>query len=282
MAEQYADCLRLASNHYENFPVVSRLLPKDVRPSVAAIYAFARRADDLADEGCEDADTRLARLTAYASRLESIGTSNPSQDPVFCALADTVARYRLPLQPFRDLLSAFRMDVVKRRYADVDELLGYCRRSANPVGRLLLHLLGEASAPNIALSDKVCTGLQLTNMLQDLGQDYEENGRIYLPQDEMAAYGVSERHFRERVSDQAMHRLVGAQIERAEGLLRHGLPLAKRLSGRAGLHMRLVVHGGLRILERIRAHPRDPFGRPRLRRRDWLLILARALRMPRN
>ena len=277
LATHYAYCLRLASNHYENFPVVSRLLPKDIRPSVAAIYAFARTADDLADEGDADTETRLTRLAAHANRLEAVATSTPSQDPVFIALADTVAKHSLPLQPFRDLLDAFRLDIVQRRYADFDQVLGYCRYSANPIGRLLLHLLEAATPMNIELSDQLCTGLQLTNMLQDLDQDYAENERIYLPRDEMVACGVTERHFRERISDGAMYRLVEEQIGRADRLLRHGLHLSHRLGGSTGLHVRLITHGGLRVLERVQAHRHDLFARPRLRRRDWIVIVGRAL-----
>lgn len=277
VAGAYAHCLAVARGHYENFPVASRLLPARLRGPVAAIYAFARRADDIADEGDTDAATRLMKLDAMAAGLDALRTGRAPGDPVFIALADAIPRHALPLEPFYDLLTAFRMDVTTKRYATIAEVLNYCRYSANPVGRLLLHLYGHATPQNLSHSDAVCSALQLINFLQDIAQDFDENGRIYLPEDEMGRRGVTERHIAERRTDAAMRALVDRQIERARGLLLSGAPLGRALPGRAGLELRLIIHGGLRVLEKLAARTQDVFARPRLTKGDWMRILARAL-----
>jgi len=199
-----------------------------------------------------------------------------AEEPLFLALADTVRRHRLPWSLLHDLLSAFRQDVTVTRYADFDQLHDYCRRSANPVGRLLLHLFGAADEENLRLSDHICTALQLINFCQDVVQDYTENGRIYLPQEEMAACGVSEADLHHRRNRPALRRLLEQQRQRAEGLLRTGAPLGGRLSGRAGLEIRMIVQGGARVAERL-ARREDPFTRPRLTRLDGARIALRAL-----
>src|SRR5687767_14938302 len=178
------DCAlpQMAVDHYENFPVASLLLPPKWRDPVALIYRFAREADDFADEGSDPPETRLANLRAYQNQLDIISKGRASSVPLFQGLARIAREYRLPLQPFSDLLDAFSQDVVKRRYADFPELLDYCRRSANPVGRLLLHLFGRASPRNLEHSDSICSALQLVNFWQDVELDYAM-GRIYLPQD---------------------------------------------------------------------------------------------------
>ncbi len=163
--------------------------------------------------------------------LEETADGRLPGDPIFIALADVLHRYRLPVQLFFDLLSAFRQDVTRKRYRDFEELLDYCRRSADPVGRLLLHLHGSDSEENLALSDCICTSLQLINFYQDLAQDFNENNRIYIPIDELEKAGVSETHFRERRSDPAMHRLFAAQVARARALMLKGAPLGSRLTG---------------------------------------------------
>ena len=276
LADAYRHCLNLTRSHYENFPVASRLLPRQLQRPISVIYAFARSADDFADEGDLPEETRLARLDEYVSRLDAIGEGREVTDPVFIALADVVARKALPLEPFYDLLSAFRQDVTKNRYADFDEVLAYCRRSANPVGRLVLHLAGEATPDNVRDSDAICSALQLINFWQDLNQDLTENDRIYLPQDEMAAFGISEAQLTERRGDAALRILLDEHIERARRLLLSGAPLGKRLTGRLGLEIRATIHGGLKILD-ILARREDLFARPRLRRRDWLSILWHTL-----
>ncbi len=275
--QAYAHCLAVAREHYENFPVASLILPRKLRLAVAVIYAFARTADDLADEGPGDAQTRLEKLDAYRAKLERMAANQEQDDPIFVALADTVRQHRLPLQLLFDLLSAFRQDVSKKRYANFDELRDYCRRSADPVGRLLLHLNGSADDINLHLSDQICSSLQLINFLQDLDQDYRENDRIYIPLDEMTRFGIDETWFRERRSDHAMRALMALQIERARRMMLEGASLGERLDGRFGFEIRLIIQGGLRILEKLEQQHDDLFSRPRLRRGELILMLLRSL-----
>lgn len=269
-------------DHYENFPVASLLLPARLREPVEAIYAFARGADDIADEGDAPAATRIARLDDYRGELAAIGRGEEPRDaelaPVFRRLARAVRLHELPLHYCRDLLDAFAQDVVKTRYADFAELQDYCRRSANPVGRLLLHLYRAATADNLSLSDRICTSLQLINFWQDVAIDWRK-ARIYLPQDDMARFGVTESHLADGRCDEAFRALMQFQVQRARAMMLAGAPLATRLPGRIGWELRLVVQGGLRILERIEAAGYDVFRqRPTLGRRDWLRLAWRALR----
>lgn len=274
--QAYQACLRRAAQHYENFPVASRLLPGRLRGPIAAIYTFARTADDLADEDPRPPAQRRADLLSLQQRLHHLGDPAIEQDPYWQALADTLQRYALPRQPFIDLTEAFIQDLETTRYATFGEVMEYCRRSANPVGRLLLHLTQDDDARNLAYSDAVCSALQLINFYQDLWQDYSELGRIYIPLDEMQACGVSERHWQERINDAAMHRLMQMQYQRADRLLRAGAPLGRRLSGRMGLEIRAIINGGARVLWHLQRQT-DPFGRPRLRGRDWWVILRHSI-----
>jgi phytoene synthase len=267
----------MAVTHYENFPVASLLLPPRFRDPIALVYRFARTADDFADEGDDAPEIRLARLASYRSQLAGIGGGITPEDPLFKGIAGMVREHHLPLQLFGDLLDAFAQDVVKSRYASFPEVLDYCRRSANPVGRLLLHLFGCATPDNLAASDSVCSALQLVNFWQDVEIDYAK-GRIYLPQDEMQRYGVTERHIRERRCDGAWRALIAFQAGRARAMLLAGAPLGRALPGRIGLEIRATVQGGLRILEKLERAQGDIFRRrPVLRWFDWPLLLARAL-----
>ncbi len=273
----YSYCEQLAHSHYENFPVASWLLPRALRRPVAVIYAFARNADDYADEGEYSDSERLALLDGYGEKLRRLERGEEVDDPVFIALADVIAGQQLPWQLFHDLLSAFRQDVKQKRYADFAQLLDYCRRSANPVGRLLLHLSGNDTAENLRLSDKVCSALQLINFYQDLAQDYEENRRIYLPEDEMQRYGINEQHFSLRSHAPEMVELMRFQVKRAREMMQQGAPLGRRLRGRFGLEIRLIIEGGMAVIERLEQGVERPFSRPRLRRSDLIKALWRAL-----
>ena len=275
--QAYAHCLGLARNHYENFPVASWLLPRRLRGPVAAIYAFARTADDWADEGEHSPTERLAALAAMEQSLRASAREEPGEDPVFIALADSIRRHALPLQPFLDLLDAFRQDVTQKHYADFGELMQYCRRSANPVGRLLLHLYGAADARNLGHSDAICSALQLTNFLQDLHQDYVENGRVYIPRDELQRFGVDVAQFGRREDSPALRQLCRFQAQRAMQLLHSGAPLGRRLKGRAGFELRMIILGGNRILQYLQ-RSQDSFSRPRLTRRDRFNMVWKALR----
>jgi squalene synthase HpnC len=273
----YQQCRQIAAAHYENFPVASRLLPRQLRDPVSVIYAFARTADDFADEGNNNPAQRLELLAKYETRLQSLVTGEPVTDPVFIALDDVIQRHALPIGLFQDLLNAFTQDVTQTRYTTFSDVLDYCRRSANPVGRLLLYLYDRATPTNLALSDHICTALQLINFLQDLTQDFDEHNRIYLPQDEMQSYGVSEVHLRNRISDTAMQQLIQLQIQRASGLLLAGAPLGNQLSGRVGLELRLIIQGGERILQKLKNNGNDVFRRPRLKKTDYLVMFWNAL-----
>jgi len=266
----------MSVGHYENFPVASLLLPRRLRPAVATIYWFARTADDFADEGDRLPAERLAQLDAYRTELARITEGRVPQAPRFVELAAVIRGYGLPIEPFRDLLDAFSQDVLKQRYGTFDEVLDYCRRSANPVGRLMLHLYGAAAPGDLVRSDAICTALQLVNFWQDVALDWRK-GRIYLPQDEMTRFGVSEKHVAEAHADDAWQRLMAFQTSRTRALLESGAPLARTLPGRIGWELRMVVQGGLRILERIDRVRGDVFRRrPALRAPDWPRMLWRA------
>jgi phytoene synthase len=267
----------VAVGHYENFPVASLLLPKTLRKPIEIIYRFARSADDIADEGDDAPDVRLARLSVYRAELEKLATGVPSTDTLFADVARIVRQHGLPLSLFNDLLDAFAQDVTKKRYRDFADLADYCRRSANPVGRLLLHLFKRTTERDLERSDAVCTALQLINFWQDVPIDYAK-GRIYLPQDEMARHGVAERHIAEQRCDEAWASLMAFQVARARELILRGVPLARSLPGRIGLEIRATIEGGLRILEKIERVGYDVFRRrPTLEPLDWPVLLLRSL-----
>ncbi len=266
----------MAVDHYENFPVASILLPKRLRRPVEIIYHFARQADDFADEGDLPNEERLVKLGNFHAELNRIAANNTPQTPLFHDVAEVVTQYQLPLQLFHDLLDAFSQDVVKKRYVNFDEVLDYCRRSANPVGRLLLHLYEEATPTNLAYSDAICTSLQIINFWQDVKKDYAI-GRIYLPQNEMARFGVTEQHIAEERVDAAWCELMQFQTQRARAMMLQGAPLGSILTGRIGLEMRLIIAGGLRILDKLESAQFDMFRRrPMLRPFDWVIMLAKS------
>ncbi len=265
--------------HYENFPVASFLLPAKLRRPVEAIYRFARGADDIADEGSAGNEERLQGLARYSAELDRIERGQRPDSPEFGELAAVIREWRLPLQLFRDLLDAFAQDVVQKRYADYPELLDYCRRSANPVGRLLLHLFDRASDDNLRRSDCICSALQLINFWQDIVVDWAKD-RVYLPQEDLVRFGISESQIAERRCTPEWTALLDFQIERSRTLMLSGAPLVHELPGRLGWEIRLTVQGGLRILERIQHVRGDIFRqRPMLGPVDWLRMGGRALFM---
>jgi phytoene synthase len=267
----------MSVGHYENFPVASLLLPSTLREPVAVIYRFARTADDFADEGDAPAQVRLAKLDSYRKNLQVIVEGNTPEDPLFRDVARLIREHSLPPQLFADLLDAFSQDVTKKRYANFPEVLDYCRRSANPVGRLLLHLFKRTTDSALAQSDAICSALQLINFWQDVEIDYAK-GRVYLPQDEMRGHAVTEEHIAAGRSDDAWRALMAFQVRRTRALMLCGAPLGRALPGRLGLEIRATVQGGLRILERIEQADFDVFRhRPVLKWIDWPRILARAL-----
>jgi squalene synthase HpnC len=292
-------------DHYENFPVGSHALPARLRRPIAAIYAFARAADDLADEGSASSSERLSALNGFESNLDRIERGETPEDRLFSELAHAIRAYALPVQPFRDLLSAFRQDVLKTRYAEFGEVMDYCRRSANPVGRLLMALFRDSDPRHLAYSDGLCSSLQLINFLQDVAIDFRK-GRVYLPQDELAKAGLS---------DSLLSRLLGqpwarshpppapsqtlggipvisavsapeerwrqfmlGQIKRVQKMLQASAPLGLALKGRVGFETRMIIAGGDRILNKIYHAPLAPLKhRVTLNTWDWLIIVWRGL-----
>jgi phytoene synthase len=264
--------------HYENFPVASLLLPAPLRRPVEVIYRFARTADDFADEGSEPDEIRLAKLSVYRAALVTIARGETPGEPLLRDLANVIREHRLPIQPFHDLLDAFAQDVTKKRYATYAEVLDYCRRSANPVGRLLLHLFKQTSESDLRRSDAICSALQLVNFWQDVGIDYTRDNRIYLPQDEMARFGVTQLHLLEKVCDEPWRGLMRHQVERTRNLMLSGAALGRDLPGRVGLEIRATIEGGLKILRKIEGAGYDVFRRrPVLRPLDWPLVLLKAI-----
>lgn len=241
------------------------------------IYAFARQADDFADEGDETADVRLEHLAAFGRELDVIERGDMSASPLFQHLGAMIRQHDLPIPLFRDLLSAFAQDVTKARYNDFGEVMSYCRRSANPVGRLLLHLFGETDPRSLAYSDGICSALQLINFLQDVAIDYAK-GRIYLPMDELQRFGIAEAQFASGDMGGRWRPFMRFQIERAGRILQAGAPLGRVLKGRVGLELRMIVLGGKRILDKLHTADGDVFRqRPVLRKLDWAYMFARAV-----
>lgn len=264
-------------DHYENFPVASWLVPARLRRPIELIYHFARSADDFADEGQRPDAERLALLAAYHEELDRIARNEPAIQPLFAELGPMIRERALPLQLFHDLLDAFEQDVVKKRYADFGEVIQYCRRSANPVGRLVLHLVGVTDTRSLAQSDGICSALQIINFLQDVAVDYGI-GRIYMPQDELARFGVTEQQIAEGRADGRWRSFMRFQIERSRKMLQAGAPLGLALKGRMGIEIRATIFGGERILKKLHDADGDMFkARPVLTATDWVYMLRRAL-----
>lgn len=267
MARAYAECERRAREHYENFPVASRLLPKAMRPHIAAIYAFARTADDYADEPGMAKEERLRRLDAWARQLAAAG-SDPGLDPVFVALGQTIRECRLPVSLFEDLLSAFRQDVTTTRYDTWESVLDYCRRSANPVGRLVLRVGGYDDARLDAQSDAVCTALQLANFWQDLARDWAI-GRLYVPRDDRTSAGASEEDVAEKRMTPEWRRVMRVMVQRTRALFAAGRGVCDGVTGRLRWELRLTWLGGSRILDKLEQQEFDVFNhRPTIGKGD--------------
>lgn len=273
--------LTLAHTHYENFPVASLLLPVHLRHAVTVIYQFAREADDIADEGQASEAERLQALQAYEDELLLIQAYIQPSMPLFHALQAVIRSHQLDVQLFLDLIAAFKQDVVKTRYSHFDEVLDYCRRSANPVGRLMLQLYGRDTAQYREWSDRICTALQLINFYQDIALDLQKHGevgRIYLSQEEMRVAGISEQDLRSQRLDSGWQQFFLTQVLRAESLLKSGKPLGRALPGRIGFELRMMIAGGERIAHKLKSCRGDIYHhRPTLKAYDWPLILLKAL-----
>jgi squalene synthase HpnC len=278
--------LNHAAGHYENFPVASVFLPKELRAPIALIYSFARQADDFADEGDSTIDQRLSALNKFRDELDLLQAYIKPQTAFFAALGVMIRSRNLPFMPFYDLLDAFSQDVTKIRYQNFTEVLDYCSRSANPIGRLLLHLYQAATPNNIELSDNICSALQIINFLQDIAIDFKKNDgkqRIYMCQDELLKFGITEQQIAAYVNasapvDKEWQQFMQFNLQRVRALLITGKPLGRILKGRIGFEMRMIIAGGERIITKITKVNGDIFNhRPTLNNWDWLLILTKAL-----
>ncbi|MEW6267882.1 MAG: squalene synthase HpnC [Thermodesulfobacteriota bacterium] len=279
VAAAYRACLRIAQAHYENFTVGSLLLPRAHRRHIAALYAFARAADDFADEGDVSREERLARLDAWEWALEEAYRGRPTE-PIFVALADTAYRFTIPIAPFKRLLAAFRSDVDFRPFRTFDELRGYCRGSADPVGHLVLYLFGYRDERRQRLSDLVCTGLQLANFWQDVSVDARK-GRVYVPLEDLERFGVTTDDLLAGNFRAEVRSLLRFEVERARSLLTEGAQLAEIVEPRLAREVRLFAGGGLAILRRIEGVDYDVLTRrPTLSKLDKLRLIAGGLRAP--
>jgi hydroxysqualene synthase len=274
----YDYCERLARSHYENFPVGSVLVPKRLRKHFYSIYAFARTADDFADEGYAEnypEQERLELLEEWHAMLRASDAGRATH-PIFVALAETRSQFDLPITLFEDLLSAFKQDVTKRRYQSIDELLDYCRRSANPIGRLILLLFGHRDEQLHKWSDDICTALQLTNHWQDVQIDLAKD-RVYLPAEDLARFQVSCDDLHKASADERFKQLMKYEVARARELFARGKPLCLVAKGRLGLELRAVWLGGFSILDRLEASAYDVFtSRPVITSTDKFRILLGA------
>ena len=272
IAAAYAECEARARSHYENFPIGSWLLPRRLRRDLAAVYAFARLGDDVADEGDAPPAVRLAELDRIeAHLLAAAADPSSASDPVFLALGHTIAGHALPLEPFRDLLTAFRRDAAgdTQGFATFDDVLAYCRCSANPVGRIVLGLFGHRDAERVARADDICTALQLTNFWQDVRSDLARRGRVYIPGADLDRFPGSREALATGRTTGSLRDCLVFQVERTRALFTRGLGLVDLVSGRLRREVRLFAHGGLAILDRIEAEDYDVLARrPTLGRGD--------------
>ena len=260
----------LAETHYENFPVGSFLLPKEFRPPIRLVYAFARVADDIADEGNDSKETRLQRLDDWEGEFRK-SLAGRATVPFFRELAEVVAHYAIPESLFLDLIAAFRMDAAGKEYLTFEDLLFYCRHSANPVGRILLHIFDCANDETCRLSDSICTALQLANFWQDLSVDIKRN-RVYIPRDDLQRFGLTADDLRNGGGTAAIPALLKFQVERTKKLFLDGKPLFRLIDRHFALELRLTYHGGVRILEKV-----EHLGYNTLSRRPVITNVDRAL-----
>ena len=285
LARAYAACESFARSHYENFPVASRLLPARMRPHIAAVYAYARMADDIADEGNAPAEERLAKLDAWQRRLHAaVGVEAQAESPhahedlIIVAAAHSIQALELPLSLFDDLISAFGQDTMTSRYDSWRDVLDYCRRSANPIGRLVLRIAGHRSDALDRSSDALCTALQLTNFWQDLGRDWRA-GRLYVPREVYGPRGASEQQLHNVTMGRGWSDAIAECVEMTRGLFQQGRLVCDGVAGRLRYELRLTWHGGRLILDRVQARREAlMLHRPTLSAGDVPRLLWRALR----
>jgi len=274
--QAYKHCQKLTSSHYENFPVASILLPKKLRKPISAIYAFARMTDDYADEGDIPKEKRHKLLHAAKKDLILAANQTPKSDPIFIALADTLAKHPSLLEQLLKLLIAFNQDVDKERYASFGEVMDYCRHSANPIGHMLLILFNADTEKNIAYSDAICSALQIINFLQDIQSDYLQRNRVYMPIDEMHQHKITEENFTDQTPSAFTTNFINFQVQRVLKLLQAGAPLGLSLKGRIGFELRMITLGGWLTLKKVNDLNGNLNTSPKLNKKDWLWIFLRA------
>lgn len=273
--DKTSDFLALAKDHYENFPVASFLIPKNYRKDIAIVYWFARTADDLADEGIITPEIRIERLNQFEFQFRQALKQN-SNNANFNKLAETIVNHNISENYFIDLLSAFKQDAAKNRYNNYNELLDYCSRSANPIGRILLEIFKISNPNAIKFSDNICTALQLTNFYQDTIIDYQK-GRIYFPQDEMKMFSVTEKMFELKENNSNIKELVKYNIDRTQQLFDEGGKLLSHLSGRFKYEILWTLSGGEKILSKIRKSDYNVLNhRPSLNKIDFIKLLIKS------
>jgi len=270
----YKQALRFAKNHYENFPVVTFFIKKELRKHIAIIYWFARTADDIADEGSFSIEERIERLNLFELRFLNSLQGNFT-DEFDKALYKTINERNLSKQHFLNLIKAFRQDVVKSRYENFDDIIYYCSLSANPVGRLILELHNIKEENAFRLSDKICTALQLTNFYQDTIIDYAKN-RIYYPVEEMKKFNVTEKVFELKDFSLNLQSLVMLNVDRANKLFIEGTAISKYLSGRLNYEIKWTIEGGIGILNKIKKNNYNIFIRPELSKKDFFILLIKS------
>jgi len=274
--EFYKQVISFAKTHYENFPVISFLIPKELRKHIAVIYRFARTADDFADEGNFSGEERLKQLDEFENNFTGALNENPKND-FESALVNTIKEKNLSSSLFYDLLKAFKQDAIKKRYENFNDVLDYCKNSADPVGRLILELFNIRKEECFLLSDKICTALQLTNFYQDLQVDFQK-GRIYLPKDEMQKFGVREKSFELKENSLNLQNLLRHSIRRTEEMFKEGRGLLKCLNGRLKFEITWTILGGEAILKKIKKINYNTINiRPKLSKAEYITLAIKAL-----
>ena len=273
----YSFCLNIVNNHFKYFPNTLWLLPTKIRNPICAIYAFARTANDLADKGTATENERLKQIDKMAQNLDTIRYGKTIEDPIFIALSDTIEKFDLPISLLHDLLIAPRMDVTVHRYENFDDLLNYCKYSANPIGQLLLYLFNSVSVQNISYSNAICSALQLINILLHVEQDYIEQGIIYLPLNDMQKYNINESALSDKTFSPEFRQLIESLLVRVQEMLNSGKPLAKELSGRVGFELKLTVTSANRIIHKISSNQTDVFTQQKLNWLDIIWVFKHAL-----
>lgn len=264
LEQAYRSCEQLVRSHYENFPVASWLLPKHLRRPIAVIYAFARSADDIADEGDCTVEERLAALKQFERALQNIANDLPVTEPMFLTLKQVIQVYHLPTSLFFDLLSAFKQDVTQKTYETTSQVLEYCRRSANPIGRLLLHLTQNVSDANLKASDDICTALQLINFLQDIHSDSLVRNRCYLPLDELHIFNIQLADIHQGGKNAELNRLIQKKLMLIEEKLRRGALLLNTVHGFFGFELCVIIASATKVMKMLRAR-NNSYTRPTLK-----------------